>query len=125
MFNIVQNYRSSTSEIEAIQFDGHNYDEVTSFMGNKNFYLLDQTNLFILTKVGDQKVNVGDFVMQQPFPTGNKDFFPINAVVFHTRYTLYDKKERRKEEIMTWFNLVFAWVTGICVGLALSLLFIP
>lgn len=91
-------YRKKPVEIEALQFNGHNYDEINSFVGkalkleleSETAYVAGQGppvfSLTIETKEGEMKAFSGDYVIKEPFPTGDRDFYPCKPDIFEKTY---------------------------------------
>jgi len=84
--------------IEAVQFNGHNRDEVEQFVGKVLRMELESETAYIAgiappifslaikTKEGVMKAFSGDWVIKEPFPTGNRDFYPCKPDIFAKTY---------------------------------------
>lgn len=88
-------------KIEAIQFNGNsNKTEIEEFVGKKlKAELVSETAyiagvnppifcLFLETKEGIMKVEKDDWVIKEPFPTGDRDFYPCKDEIFKKTYEL-------------------------------------
>lgn len=92
-------YRKKPLEIEAIQWNGNsNKDEIEKFVGKELKYELESDSawkvgmgapifsLLLETKEGIMKVSKGDYVIKEPFPTGDRDFYPCKKDIFEQTY---------------------------------------
>ena len=71
--------------IEAIIFDGENYLECKNFIGSKN---IDDTLSYpnIITSEGVMRVNVGDYIIEEPFDK-ERGFYPCKEDIFYLTYS--------------------------------------
>lgn len=89
--------------IEAIQWSGNsNKAEVEKFVGkvlgfeleSETAYVANQGpphfSLFIETKEGVMKAYPGDYIIKEPFPTGDRDFYPCKPDIFNKTYDIID-----------------------------------
>lgn len=95
---MVQKFRKKPVVIEAIQFNGINREEVCSFVGKELRCELESEaayeagagapvfSLSIPTLEGDMKAMPGDWVIKEPFPTGDRDFYPCKPEIFEKTY---------------------------------------
>ena len=85
--------------IEAIQWNGNtNLKEIESFVGRRlNTELESETayvagqgppvfSLLIETKEGVMKAFKNDWIIKEPFPTGDRDFYPCKPDIFANTY---------------------------------------
>jgi hypothetical protein len=92
-------YRKKPVEIEAIQWNGNsNKQDIDSFVGRTlNTELESETaylagkgapifSLLIETKEGVMKAFKGDWIIKEPFPTGDRDFYPCKPDIFELTY---------------------------------------
>ncbi len=92
-------YRKKPVEIEAIQFNGNsNKRDVDAFVGktliaeleSETAYLAGKGapifSLLIETKEGVMKAMQGDYIIKEPFPTGDRDFYPCKPDIFELTY---------------------------------------
>lgn len=84
----VQKFTSIPVEVEAIQWTGDNAPEISDFAGvNVDFEIgLSGRVPVIMTKEGYMTVSIGDYVVKEPFPTGDRDFYPFKKDIFEKRY---------------------------------------
>lgn len=100
-------YRKKPVVIEAIQWNGNsNREEINAFVGiNLKVELESETaylagkgaplfSLIIETKEGNMKAFPGDYVIKEPFPTGDRNFYPCKPSIFESTY------EEVKDEIL-------------------------
>lgn len=87
-------YRKKPVVIEAIQFDGSNFDEILEF-GNKegekrnilkNSFTGNQDYLFIRTLEGNMKVSEGDYVIKGV----QGEFYPCKPNIFEATYDVVE-----------------------------------
>ena len=96
---MIQKFIKKPVEIEAIQWNGNsNKQEIMQFVGRElNLELESETayvagkgapifSLLIETKEGVMKAFRGDWIIKEPFPTGNRDFYPCKNDIFVNTY---------------------------------------
>jgi hypothetical protein len=95
---MIRKFKKKPVIIEAMQYNQLNRDEIQTFVGkelpqeleSETAYLAGkgapQFSLLIETKEGDMKVMNGDWVIKEPFPTGDRDFYPCKAYIFKATY---------------------------------------
>lgn len=92
-------YRKKPVEIEAIQWNGNsNKKEIEAFVGrelkveleSETAYVAGQGppifSLLIETKEGTMKAYQNDWIIKEPFPTGDRDFYPCKPDIFKATY---------------------------------------
>ena len=92
-------YRKKPVEIEAIQYNGNsNKQEIEQFVGKELKSELESEtayvagkgapifSLLIETKEGVMKAFMGDWIIKEPFPTGDRDFYPCKPDIFELTY---------------------------------------
>ena len=92
-------YRKKPVEIEAIQYNGNsNKQEIEQFVGKELKSELESEtayvagkgapifSLLIETKEGVMKAFRGDWIIKEPFPTGDRDFYPCKPDIFKLTY---------------------------------------
>jgi hypothetical protein len=91
-------YRKIPITIEAIQFNNLNKEEIEAFVGRELVWTLESetayiagiappvSSLTIETKEGFMKAFPGDWIIKEPFPTGDRDFYPCKADIFNQTY---------------------------------------
>ena len=74
--------------ISAIRFNGENFVECKNFIGIKN---IDNTLNYpnIITSEGVMRVNVGDYIIKEPFDKG-RGFYPCKPDIFELTYDAKD-----------------------------------
>lgn len=95
-------YRKKPVVIEAVQWDGNsNKAEVEAFVGRPLIAELESEtayvagmgppifSLLIETKEGVMKALKGDYIIKEPFPTGDRDFYPCKPEIFELTYEIY------------------------------------
>lgn len=97
---IVQKFKKKPVIIEAIQYNNLNREEIEKFVGkelkqeleSETAYLAGKGaplfSLTIETKEGNMKVMPSDWVIKEPFPTGDRDFYPCKDSIFKSTYDL-------------------------------------
>ena len=98
--------------IDAIQFNGNsNTQEIEKFVGKELKSELESEtayvagkgapifSLLIETKEGVMKAFRGDWIIKEPFPTGDRDFYPCKDEIFQKTY------EKIEETSITKRNL--------------------
>lgn len=82
---MIKRYRKKPVEVEAIKFTD-NPKEVYAFTnGSAKFNVIDLT-MEIETKEGIMKAMRGDYVVKEPFPTGDRDYYPCKPDIFEQTY---------------------------------------
>lgn len=96
--NKIMKYRKKPIVIEAIQFNNINREEIEAFVGEKLHWELESetaylagvappiSSITIPTKEGNMKAFPGDYVIREPFPTGDRDFYPCKPDIFEKTY---------------------------------------
>lgn len=97
---MIQKFTKNPVEIEAIQFNGNsNKQEIENFVGRELKSELESEtayvagkgapifSLLIETKEGAMKAFRGDCIIKEPFPTGDRDFYPCKNEIFKKTYT--------------------------------------
>ncbi len=95
----MKKFRKKIVEVEAIQFNGNsNIQQIEKFVGRKLKYELESEtayvagkgppifSLLIETKEGTMKAFSGDWIIKEPFPTGDRDFYPCKPEIFDKTY---------------------------------------
>ncbi len=97
---MVNKYKSKVIVVEAIQFNGHNYEEISTFVGKELVPELESETAYVAgqgapifsipieTKEGVMKAFSWDYVIKEPFPTGDRDFYPCKSDIFEKRYEI-------------------------------------
>lgn len=95
----MQKFRKKPVVIEAIQWNGNsNRELIENFVGKKLVAELESEtayvagkgapifSLLIETKEGVMKAEKGDWIIKEPFPTGDRDFYPCKPDIFEATY---------------------------------------
>ena|ERR1035437_8782192 len=94
----MKKFRKKPVEVEAIQYNNLNREEIERFVGKKlNQELESETaylagkgapmfSISIETKEGIMKAMRGDWIIKEPFPTGDRDFYPCKNEIFNKTY---------------------------------------
>ena len=93
---MVQLFKKKPVIIEAIRFNGNsNKQEIEKFVGKELKSELESEtayvagmgppifSLLIETKEGTMKAMMGDWIIKEPFPTGDRDFYPCKNDIFY------------------------------------------
>lgn len=86
-------YHSVKLKVKAIQYTGYNAAAIMHFAGES--IQLDNA-LHIKTKEGDMLVAVGDYVVKEPFPTKDRNFYPVKQAIFEKRYCSEDHSSKTR-----------------------------
>ena len=88
--------------IEAIQYNNINVREIENFVGEKLHQELESETAYcagkgapifsisIKTKEGIMKAFPNDWIIKEPFPTGDRDFYPCKSDIFIQTYDLIE-----------------------------------
>ena len=77
-------FRKKPIEIEAIIFNGFNFKECREWIGIENYdNTLNYPN--IITSEGIMTVNVGDYIIKEPFDK-ERGFYPCKPDIFEKTY---------------------------------------
>lgn len=90
-------FQSKVIVVDAIQYNGTNQQEVIDFTGGTAKYegipfspsAPDRERgpwLQVKTKEGTMICDEGDYMVKEPFPTGDRDFYPVKKEIFEKRY---------------------------------------
>ena len=96
---MVQLFKKKPVIIEAIRFNGNsNKQEIEKFVGKELKSELESEtayvagmgppifSLLIETKEGTMKAMMGDWIIKEPFPTGDRYFYPCKNDIFINTY---------------------------------------
>jgi hypothetical protein len=84
-------YRKKPVVIEAVQYDGNfRCLDIFSIVEVGNIRLGKEEDgspyLIIPTLEGDMKCSKGDYVIREPFPSGDRQFYPCKPDIFEATY---------------------------------------
>lgn len=83
----IKKYIKKPIIVEAIVFDGNNHLECKNFIGEANYdNTLNYPN--IITSEGVMAVNVGDYIIKEPFDK-ERGFYPCKPDIFKKTYEDY------------------------------------
>lgn len=92
------NFRKRPVVIEAIRYTNLNKEEIEAFVGTILKSEIESETAYeagvappiqsitIPTKEGDMKAFPGDFIIKEPFPTDDRNFYPCKAEIFAKTY---------------------------------------
>ena len=96
---MIQKFRKKQVEVEAIQFNGNsNKQDVEKFVGRQLKSELESETAYVAgmgppifslsieTKEGVMQAFRGDWIIKEPFPTGDRDFYPCKDEIFVKTY---------------------------------------
>lgn len=99
----VQKFKKRPIIVEAIQWTGNSEkSKIESFVGkdlkaeleSETAYLAGKGaplfSLLIETKEGTMKAMPGDFIVKEPFPNGDRDFYPVKKDIFNNTYEVFE-----------------------------------
>jgi hypothetical protein len=110
-----QFFESVKLTVEAIQWDGKNTACVLEFANTAKVY---RNGMGIATKEGQMVVSVGDYVVKEPYPTGDRDFYPVKEAIFLKRY----RPSGKKSNAIVWYGLAIM-ITALVMGFGFGLLY--
>ncbi len=83
-------YRKKPVEVEAVRWLGNNEAEMGRFLGWPAQVDVDGgdflASLFIPTLEGTMEAQPGDWVVKEPFPTDDRQFYPCKPDIFDATY---------------------------------------
>jgi hypothetical protein len=92
-------FRKKPLIVDAVQWNGNsNRQEIENFIGRKLHAQLESEtayvagqgapifSLLIETKEGGMKAFAGDWIIKEPNPTGDRDFYPCKPDIFEKTY---------------------------------------
>jgi len=94
----MKTFKKKQVVVQAVQFNNINLIEIESFVGVKLKCTTESdtayeanvappiSSLTIETKEGDMKAFPGDWIIKEPFPTGDRDFYPCKDSIFKQTY---------------------------------------
>lgn len=112
---MIQEFIKKPVKIQAIQFNNINREEVEEFVGKKLTQELESETAYVAgkgapifsiaidTKEGIMKAFPGDWIIKEPFPTGDRDFYPCKNDIFKKTYdnlsNNMDESDMRPEDL--------------------------
>lgn len=79
---MIRKYQKKPVIIEAVQFDGKNFDEIQNW-STAHFIPLTDGTFVIPTLEGDMKASLGDFIIKGV----NGEFYPCKPDIFENTYS--------------------------------------
>lgn len=91
-------YRKKPVVVEAVKFNNINREEIEAFVGSSLKHEIESetaylagvappiSSLTILTKEGEMKAFPGDYIIKEPFPSGDRQFYPCKPDIFEATY---------------------------------------
>ncbi len=83
-------YRKKPVEVDAVRWLGNNEGEMDGFLTWAHYYGSRSNDflvsLFVPTKEGTMEAQPGDWVIKEPFPTGDRQFYPCKPDIFDATY---------------------------------------
>lgn len=81
-----QSFRKKMVVIEAIQLVAPlDVEMFAKFMGDAA-YSYDDAAVYIDTREGTMRADVGDWIIKEPFPTADRTFYPCKPDIFEATY---------------------------------------
>lgn len=77
-------YRKKPIIIEAIQWTGDNYQEINSFCPTARYPSSERVRIDTLE--GQMTAEINDWIIREPFPTGDRRFYPCKDSIFKETY---------------------------------------
>lgn len=79
-------YRTKPCEIDAIQWNGENWEEISHFIDDGS-YMLMRGDLSIMTLEGTMRANVSDYIIRGL----RGEYYPCKPDVFEKKYELVEE----------------------------------
>jgi hypothetical protein len=83
-------FRKRPIEVEAIEFTGRNHAEVFEFCPPAGRETMRGHTITIPTRDGKMLAAPGDWIIREPFPTGDRQFYPCKPELFRATYEPVD-----------------------------------
>ncbi len=96
---MIQKFKKNPVIIEAVQWNNLNHEEISLFiqkeikpeLESETAYLAGKGapifSISIETKEGVMKAFPNDWIIKEPFPTGDRDFYPCKPDIFEKTYS--------------------------------------
>lgn len=99
-------YLKKLKPVEALPFTGNNYDVLNDFVTSgcidkENHDYIEKRNMVLMTKRGEQIINIGDFVIEEP----NGEHFVCDGDFFKENYILEHKIDAISDGFHTFREL--------------------
>lgn len=87
---MIRRFRKKPIEIEAVQITKDNIAEVARWIAEVDTWhgapYFNYTHIGICTLEGVMHAGIGDWVVKEPFPTGDRQFYPVKPSIFEATY---------------------------------------
>lgn len=95
---MIEKFKKKPIEIEAIQYNNLNREEIEKFVGKRLLQELESETAYLAgkgppkfsisieTKEGVMKALPNDWIIKEPFPNGDRDFYPCKNDIFKKTY---------------------------------------
>ncbi len=91
---MIKKYRKKPVVIEAMQFTSSNYKEIFAWVGQYQpeddgqgmWESDDKVVLIIDTLEGEMRAEKNDYIIKEPFPTSDRQFYPCKPDIFEQTY---------------------------------------
>ena len=103
-------YRKKPVVIEAVQYKNYNLTEIEDFVGYKLTAELESETAYLAgmgspkfsilfeTKEGTMKAFPSDWIIKEPFPTGDRDFYPCRPDIFKATHEEVKEGHKKLEQ---------------------------
>ncbi len=84
-------YRKKPVVIEAVRWLGNNEAEMDRFLTCSHFYYDPDNGAFLVSLIiptleGPMEAKPGDWIIKEPFPTDDRQFYPCKPSIFDAGY---------------------------------------
>jgi hypothetical protein len=108
---MIEKYRKKPVMIEALQWDGMNYDEISKFVGSNILHNSKKETIEIHTLEGNMTASKGDYIIRGV----DGEFYPCKPDVFKKTYEKATSEpssgseltEEQKAAVANLFNILF------------------
>jgi hypothetical protein len=81
--------------VEAIRYNGRNTADIHEFAGNCVREPVGQCYMEIETKEGVMTISPGDYVIREPFPTNDRQYYPCKPSIFEQTYEPVENSQEK------------------------------
>ena len=85
--SVVNKYIKKRVIVEAVQWLGDNYSEISKFMGKLTPFDMTDSTLIIGTLEGDMRANIGDYIIKGV----HGEFYPCKPDIFFDNFDRYEE----------------------------------
>jgi len=82
-------FRKIPVEVKAIQYTGDNFKEIVEEIGSglgDMVHYMNEKEIHINTSEGTMIASVNDWIIKEPFPTGDRNHYPCKPDIFEKTY---------------------------------------